>query len=64
VPKTRKPSNADLPANLYESGGYFVWRHPHTRKRFSLGRDRAYAIEQADAANAHLAPAQPPLLRE
>jgi integrase len=58
VPRKRKPENADLPPHLYESCGYFTWRHPKTREPFSLGRDRAYAIREARAANAHLAAAQ------
>ena len=44
----------DLPDNLYESGGYYTWRHPGTKKRYGLGRDRQDAIGQAKEANAAL----------
>ena len=44
-----------LPDNLYESGGYYTWRDPRTKKKFGLGRDVADAIEQAREANEALA---------
>lgn len=43
----------DVP-NLYESRGYYTWRHPKTNKRYGLGRDREDAIDQAREANAAL----------
>ena len=52
----------DLPDNLYESGGYYTWRHPKTKKRYGLGRDRLNAIEQAEETNRSLEP--PPRLVE
>jgi hypothetical protein len=54
VPKRRKPSSTLLPDNLYESGGYFTWRHPTTGRRFGMGRDRAQAIDEANEANQFL----------
>lgn len=56
-PKPRSEKNADLPDNLYESGGYYTWRDPRTGQRFSIGKDRAEAIEEARSANAYLAKA-------
>jgi hypothetical protein len=56
VPKPRKPDNVSLPPNLYESGGYYAWRHPRTGKRYGLGRDRGEAIAQATEANESLLP--------
>jgi integrase len=43
-----------LPANLYERGGYFSWRHPETGVEFGIGRDKSLAINQALEANTHL----------
>lgn len=43
------------PKHLYESRGYYTWRHPVTGKGYGLGRDLAYAIEQANEANGKLA---------
>lgn len=53
-PKPRAEKNIDLPANLYESAGYYTWRDPRTGQRFGVGRDRSAAIEQAREANTHV----------
>lgn len=53
-PRRRSSRKAGWPRNLYESGGYFTWRHPGTKERFGLGRDRASAFEQAIEANLHV----------
>jgi integrase len=43
-----------LPDNLYESGGYYTWRDPRTKRKYGLGRDREQAIDQAAEANTEL----------
>lgn len=43
---------SDWPKHLYESRGYYTYRHPVTGKGYGLGRDLAYAMEQANQANA------------
>ncbi len=54
MPKRRKTSSVLLPDNLYESGGYFTWRHPATGRRFGMGRDRVQAVDEANEANQFL----------
>lgn len=53
-PRRRSSARRGWPPNLYERKGYFTWRHPKTREEFGLGSDKAYAINQAVAANLHL----------
>jgi hypothetical protein len=55
VNRRRSRSRANFPRNLYESGGYFSWRHPVTGETFGLGRDRARAFEEALEANLKIA---------
>jgi integrase len=55
APRRRSSGKRGWPANLYERGGYFSWRHPKTREEFGLGRDRAAAFAQAIEANVHVA---------
>lgn len=55
TPRRRSSGKRGWPANLYEDGGYFSYRNPKTGERFGLGRDRAYAFNQAIEANLHLA---------
>jgi integrase len=55
APRQRKPSNAKLPDNVRERGGYYSWRHPQTGQEFGLGRDKGDALEQAIEANLKLA---------
>lgn len=43
------------PEGLYESNGYFQWKHPHTGKFFGLGTDQKAAFRQATEANIALA---------
>lgn len=50
----RNREKSGLPPNLYESGGYFQWRHPVSGKRFGLGSDRQRAIREAREANWHI----------
>lgn len=47
----RSRKNADLPANLYENGDYFRYKHPITGKVKSLKCSRQDAIEAAKVAN-------------
>lgn len=51
----RRRSKSIRVPNLYERGGYYSWRNPHTREEFGLGRDKAAAIAQAIEANVHVA---------
>ena len=53
-PKPRDFERRDLPANLYERGGYYSWRDPRTGREHGLGRDRREAIEQALEANLYV----------
>jgi enterobacteria phage integrase len=55
VNRRRSRTRANFPRNLYESGGYFSWRHPVTGETFGLGRDRARAFEEALEANLKIA---------
>lgn len=63
-PKPRDPQNSDLPANLYESGGYYTYRDPRTGQRFGVGRDRAAAIAEARETNEHIERAERKSLSE
>ncbi len=60
-PFPRKFANRNLPAHLYERGGYFAWRDPRTGREHGLGRDRESAVDQAIEANRFL-DAQPRLV--
>ncbi len=53
MPRPRKKTRSDLPANLYEPRpGYYAWRDPITRKTFALGKiSRNSARDQAIEAN-------------
>ena len=52
---TRKQRNREnWPNYLYETDGYYYWRHPKTRENFGLGRDLAKAKAQAVEANLHV----------
>lgn len=55
APKRRSERRRGFPQNLYETGGYFSWKHPKTGQHFGLGRDRRYAFEQAVEANLKIA---------
>lgn len=59
APRKRSDRKRDFPDNLYESGGFYRWRHPVTRREFGLGSDRASAFKEARRANLHLAMEQP-----
>ncbi len=49
--RRRSIKTRGLPANLYETNGYFRWRDPRTDVWYGLGRDRRSAISQAIEAN-------------
>jgi integrase len=51
APRPRNRKNRDLPLNVYESRGSYVWRHPITGKRFGIGNDKQEAFAQAHEAN-------------
>jgi hypothetical protein len=55
MPRPRKDEHADLPDNLYHSGGYYTWRDPRDGTRHGIGTDRADAIAQAIEANQYIA---------
>lgn len=59
APRRRSERKRDYPDNLYESGGYFRWRHPITKKEFGLGSDKGEAFKEAKRANLHLAMQRP-----
>jgi len=46
----------DLPPNLYESKGYYQYKHPISKKWFSLGSEKTVAIEEAQQINYALKP--------
>jgi len=51
----RAARNRGLPPHTFEQrDGYLYWRHPVTRQKFGLGRNRAVAISQAVEANLHI----------
>lgn len=52
--RRRQRSREGWPDYLYETNGYYYWRHPHTRENFGLGRDFAKAKAQAVEANLHI----------
>ncbi|HGJ5877083.1 MAG TPA: phage integrase Arm DNA-binding domain-containing protein [Arsenophonus sp.] len=49
--RIRKIKNWDLPPNLYKRNSYYSYRNPRTRKEYSLGRNKAYAISKTISAN-------------
>ena len=52
----RSPKRKGFPPNLYQQpSGYFYYRNPQNGKIKGLGRDRAFAFQEARAANAVLA---------
>jgi integrase len=55
-PRRRSEKRRGFPPNLYETGGYYSWRHPKTGEHFGLGRDRSRSFREAIAANATLEP--------
>lgn len=50
--RPRKSGNKDLPPNLYRNGAYWIFEHPKTKQRTSLGKDAAAAKAAARAFNA------------
>jgi enterobacteria phage integrase len=61
-PRRRSEKRRSFPANLYETGGYYSWKHPETGEHMGIGRDRREAFKQAMEANASLAIKRPTLL--
>ncbi len=59
APRKRSDRRRDFPDNTYESGGYYRWRHPVTRREYGLGSDRTKAFKEARRANLHLAMEHP-----
>lgn len=59
APRKRSDHKRDFPDNLYESGGFYRWRHPATRQEYGLGSDKQKAFKEAKRANLHLAMEQP-----
>lgn len=53
-PRRRSEKRRGFPPNLYETGGYYSWRHPKTGEHLGLGRDRARAFREAIEANHHI----------
>lgn len=62
APRRRSEKRRNFPANLYETGGYYSWKHPKTGKHFGLGGDRKYAFEEAIKANALISVKRPTLV--
>lgn len=58
APRKRSSKNKDLPDNLYESRGYYRYRHPLTKKEHPMGTDRRRAIQAANKLNLRLVPPQ------
>lgn len=50
----RQRGREGWPDRLYETNGYFYWRHPVTKKNYGLGRDLDKAKAQAVEANLHV----------
>jgi integrase len=61
-PRRRSEKRRNFPDNLYESAGYYSWKHPVTKEHFGLGRDRQKAFKEAHEANASLGNIRPTLL--
>lgn len=59
APRKRSEKRRGFPPNLYETDGYFRWRHPGTRREYGLGRDKAKAFKEAIAANMQVLGALP-----
>lgn len=54
-PRGKDPENRDLPVNLSVTRKWFLYRRPTDGRKFSLGSDRARAIQTAKDLNAHYA---------
>ena len=62
APRRRSEKRRNFPDNLYETGGYYSWKHPRTGQHYGLGRDRKYAFTEAIKANASIADIRPSLV--
>ena len=59
APRKRSDRKRDFPDNLYESGGFYRWRHPATKQEYGVGSDKAKAFKEARRANLHLSMEHP-----
>lgn len=62
APRRRSEKRRNFPDNLYETGGYYSWKHPKTGKHFGIGSDRKRAFEEAIKANAEVGDTRPSLV--
>jgi integrase len=62
APRRRSEKRRNFPDNLYETGGYYSWKHPSTGQHFGLGRDKTHAFKEAIKANAAIAVKRPSLV--
>jgi len=62
APRRRSEKRRNFPDNLYETGGYYSWKHPETGRHIGIGRDKQRAFREAIEANAALAVKRPTLL--
>lgn len=61
--RKRHAKNKALPDNLYRSGSYYVYRHPQTGKRTSMGKELVPAVKAAKELNIRLSPGDPDLVQ-
>lgn len=52
--RRRQRKRDGWPKYLYETQGYYYWRHPVTKEAFGLGRDLGKAKTEAIEANLHI----------
>lgn len=63
APKRRSEKRRNFPDNLYETGGYYSWKHPETGQHLGIGRvSQQRAFREAIEANAALTVKRPTLL--
>lgn len=63
--RKRLAKHRGFPPNLYLNGaGYFYYLHPHSKVTKGLGREKAFAFQEARAANVALQAMQKPKLAE
>lgn len=61
-PRRRSEKRRNFPDHLYETGGYYSWKHPETGEHLGLGRNRTKAFREAIEANESLKVKRPTLL--
>lgn len=63
APRRRSEKRRNFPDNLYETGGYYSWKHPKTGEHLGLGRiPQREAFKQALEANAAIGDVRPSLV--